>query len=217
MEDYLSLSDFFLRPLDPNQRPLIKNDMYILSPADGYLQHYQHSLADRVTQIKGVYYLLSDLIHTKIDFSEGWWVSVIYLSPSDYHRFHYPVSGTISGYCHMRGHLYPVNSIGLNNIKGLFVKNERVIVKFEKNNQLFYQVAVGASFVGSIKMEFFNKIRRNNLWQSLYRPCDQMKEMGRFEMGSTIVLITPKSLALPLENKLGHKIKTGEPLLKLII
>lgn len=214
-EDYPSLADFFVRPLDPDTRPLRENPDRLLSPADGTLQQYQYLTEDRVTQVKGIHYRISDLLRSQMDFSERWFLAIIYLSPADYHRFHYPLNALLTAYCHTRGRLYPVNALGIRTVRRLFVKNERVIMQFQKNNQSIYCAAVGASFVGGIRLEFLPQKSRDNHWQSLQRPCRQNREMGRFEMGSTIILLAPESLVSPLPLTPGDRIRTGDPLLQL--
>lgn len=217
-EDYRSLSIFFVRPLDPLARPLESSPSHIVSPADGVLQTLETISQDKATQIKGTYYPLSQLLLDDIDFSEEWHVAVIYLSPSDYHRFHYPVSGTLQAYCHAGTRLYPVNNMGLTLVDRLFVRNERITLRIDKNGAPFYAVAVGATFVGSIKMNDLESKRSDGLWKELPdgKPVQQLAEMGRFEMGSTIVLALPKKMAEPLQEKLGKKLAVGEPIFSII-
>lgn len=214
-EDYPSLSRFFVRPLDPRTRPLITDPGRILSPADGRLQEYRFITGNRICQVKNRTYRLNDLFRSRIDFSEGWHLTVIYLSPSDYHRFHYPLDAMLTGYCHPRGRLYPVNRLGMQYVDRLFVKNERVILRFEKNQQSIFFAAVGASFVGSIQMTFSPRLPRAPHWHSIQKNCYQLKEMGRFGMGSTIVLLVPESLAIPLPLRVDQSLQTGIPLFRI--
>ena len=216
-EDYQCLVDFFIRPLDPSTRPLKQSLDHIVSPADGVLQTLETVSQDRATQVKGKYYPISELLLDEIDFSEEWHVAVIYLSPSDYHRFHYPVSGTLQGFCHTGTRLYPVNAMGLSLVDRLFVKNERVSLRFDVAGHSMYAVAVGATFVGSIKINDIELAKNDGLWKELAdeKPIQQLAEMGRFEMGSTIVLVIPKKMAQPLHDKLGKKLAVGEPIFTL--
>lgn len=212
LSDYNSLSKIFVRKLDPEVRPLKKNKKFILSPADGILSRLEVVSDETALQIKGIKYNLSELVNFEIDFSEGWYVSTIYLSPKDYHRFHFPVSGRLKSFCHLQGRLFPVNSLGLNYIKELFLKNERIAVKIGIRDSNLFFVAVGATFVGSIKMEFIEKYKRDNVWKPVDVEVSQLGEMGRFELGSTIVMLFPQKLAEPLIKGLNKKIKVGDKL-----
>jgi phosphatidylserine decarboxylase len=217
VEDYKSLVDFFIRPLDPATRPLTPTPGHIVSPADGVLQTLETISEDKAAQIKGKYYKVSQLLLEEINFSQEWHIAVIYLSPSDYHRFHYPASGVLEAYCHAGNRLYPVNAMGLTLVDRLFVRNERISLRFDVQGAPLYAVAVGATFVGSIKMSDLPPSKSDNLWKELPEEKDiaQLDEMGRFEMGSTIVLVVPKKMANPLQEKLGRKLAVGEPIFKL--
>ncbi len=214
--DFASLSDFFIRKLDPQTRPLIRNNKYVVSPADGKLLDMEIVHEDKITQAKGINYKISELINQNLDFKKGWMVATIYLSPSDYHRYHYPLSANIEGYCHLKGKLYPVNSSGIQYIRELFIKNERISVRFLKNKQHFYMVSIGATFVGSIKMNFIDAVSRDGKWKEINLASNQLDEMGRFEIGSTIILVCPTSLARPVSEKKNSIIKVGDPIFKYI-
>ena len=148
--DYPSLADFFVRPLDPQKRPLPADEQFILSPADGRLSELELIVKDCATQVKGKTYPLSRLLAADIDFSQGWYMATIYLSPGNYHRFHYPVSGRISGCFHGGSRLFPVNAFSCERVKQLYVKNERLVTRIDLQGSSMYVVAVGATFVGSI-------------------------------------------------------------------
>lgn len=212
LEDYACLSDFFIRHLDTEKRPLLPKNNAIVSPADGTLINIEKIYEDKATQVKGKFYSITQLIKEKVDFSKGWFVATIYLSPSDYHRFHYPLSGELKAFCHSTGSLFPVNSKGMNLIDKLFVRNERIISKFEKQGLLLYMVSVGATNVGSIKMEFISKLKRDNKWKQVKKSVKQLDEMGRFEMGSTIILLCPNELVEPSKKTNNQKILVGEPI-----
>ena len=217
VSDYSSLSNFFIRQIDSAKRLFPENEDCLISPADGFLTSINTIYEDSNTQAKGRYYKISEFIQDKINCSEGWHVATIYLSPHNYHRFHHTVSADIESYFHKKGSLFPVNSFGTDLVKGLFNRNERIITKYDLKGQKFYVVAVGATFVGSIKMEFINKIIRDNKWKPVGIRIDQLDEMGRFEMGSTIIMVVPRNLATPIENITEKKIRVGEPVFKLIL
>lgn len=212
--DFSSLSEFFIRKLNPETRPLQRDEKYIVSPADGTLLDLQVVHEDSVTQVKGIEYKISELINRKLDFQRGWLVANVYLSPSDYHRYHFPLSAELEEYCHLKGRLYPVNSLGLQYVKKLFLRNERISVKFSKNSHPFYMVSIGATFVGSIKMEFIKAVARDGKWKKMNLESVQLEEMGRFEIGSSIVLICPVDLADPVSGIEDSRVKVGQPIFK---
>ena len=218
VEDYRSLADFFARRLDPVKRPLVRQENTVASPADGILTDMETIFNDQATQVKGKTYKISQLLHETIDFSLGWHVAVIYLAPSNYHRYHYPISGNIKRYFHSSGRLFPVNRVGVNRVNRLFVRNERIITEMVNREMSCYMAAIGACFVGSIKMEFISgsKRKKRNKWVPVNREVQQLEEMGRFDMGSTIVLVIPKSMAEPLDNVIGQPVKVGQPIFRYI-
>lgn len=210
--DYACLADFFIRPLDLEKRPLLPRSDAVVSPADGVLEALETIYEDKCTQVKGEYFAVSELLQETIDFPAGWHVATIYLSPKNYHRFHYPCTGKISGYCHVPGSLFPVNALGMTLVKKLFVRNERIVTRFAVNGAPLYMAAVGACFVGSIRMRFIDKIRRDKRWKELDLKVDQSAEMGYFAMGSTIILVVPRGLGEPITGLLGQPVKVGDPL-----
>jgi phosphatidylserine decarboxylase len=218
IEDYRSLADFFARRLDPGKRPLVPQENAVVSPADGILTEVETIFNDQATQVKGKTYMISQLLQETIDFSRGWHVAVIYLSPSNYHRFHYPVTGDIKRYFHSSGRLFPVNRLGVNRVNRLFVRNERIITEIVNRQMNCYMAAIGACFVGSIKMEFIpgSLRKKRDQWVPVNREVRQLEEMGRFDMGSTIVLIIPASMAEPLQNLVGQPIKVGQPIFRIL-
>ncbi len=210
--DYDSLAEFFIRKLDPLKRPLKEDSKSLLSPADGVVLSIELVNSKKVIQAKGIDYDLQEFLNAELDFNKQWYVTTIYLSPMDYHRYHFPLGGVVKGYCHMKGHLYPVNNLGLKNIKKLFIKNERIVLELKHKDSTVYIAAVGATFVGSIKMEFIERYKRDNKWKDISLTTSQMDEMGRFELGSTIILVTPEKLGSPVEGVEGKHVKTGEKL-----
>jgi phosphatidylserine decarboxylase len=212
LKDYKSLCDFFVRPLDPEKRPLIPDNNAIVSPADGILTNVETICNDQATQIKGKTYRISSLICDNIDFSLGWHVAVIYLAPFNYHRYHYPFTGNIKRYIHTGRRLFPVNPMGIHHIERLFIRNERIVTQFESKGLPCYAAAVGATFVGSIKMEFIEIRKKRHRWIPLDLEVNQLEEMGRFEMGSTIILVFPQKMAEPIPGVIGQPVKVGQPI-----
>jgi phosphatidylserine decarboxylase len=214
--DYPSLADFFVRPLNPGKRPLSANDDFILSPADGKLSELERISSDCATQVKGKTYPLSRFLAADIDFAQDWYLATIYLSPSNYHRYHYPVSGRVSGCFHGGTRLFPVNAFSCARVRQLYVKNERLVSRIKLPGGSIYMVAVGATFVGSIAMAYLpDGLPANEEWHELDIPVRQMAEMGRFNMGSTIILALPAGLVENVVAEKGKPVKVGEPLFKI--
>jgi phosphatidylserine decarboxylase len=214
--DYPSLADFFLRPLDGAKRPLPLDGQFLFSPSDGRLSELELVSADRCTQVKGWTYPLSQLLADKIDFSEKWYLATIYLSPSNYHRFHYPLSGRISGCFHGGTRLFPVNDFSVARVKRLYIRNERLVTRFDLPGGRFYLVAVGATFVGNIGMEYLaGPLPARGVWQPLDIPVRQMAEMGHFAMGSTIILLFPARRVETVLAEAGKAVRVGDPLFRI--
>lgn len=214
--DYPSLADFFVRPLATQKRPLPVNEQFILSPADGRLSELELIITDCAIQVKGKTYPLSRLLAANIDFSQGWYMATIYLSPGNYHRFHYPVSGRINGCFHGGSRLFPVNAFSANRVNQLYIKNERLVTRIDLQGGSIYVVAVGATFVGSIAMAYLPAgLSVKNNWRELDVPVTQMTEMGRFNMGSTIIMALPAGLVEIVVAEKGKPIRAGDPLFKI--
>ena len=211
--DYDSLCAFFTRKLDPSARPLKKDESAFLSPCDGVVSVLENIHADVATQVKGKTYLVSELVKKELPFEKGFWLATIYLSPRDYHRFHVPVDSTVAAHIHTGWRLFPVNPFGLNNIDRLFIRNERVVAKFKAENFTYFYTAVGATFVGSIKMNFTEKF--SDEWVKNDKKYSQNDEFGMFEMGSTIVLLVPEEAVEKPMIAQGGKIGVGEALFEL--
>lgn len=217
-EDYGSLADFFLRPLDSARRPLPPDERFLLSPCDGRLSELELIGEDRCTQVKGWTYPLSLLLAEKIDLAEKWYLATIYLSPRNYHRFHYPLPGRISGCFHGGTRLFPVNGFSVARVKRLYLRNERVVTRFEIAGGRFYMVAVGATFVGNIGMEYLaGALPARGAWQPLDIAVRQMAEMGHFAMGSTIILLFPARRVEKVLAEKDQNVRVGQPLFRMKI
>ncbi|HEX7502302.1 MAG TPA: archaetidylserine decarboxylase [Acidobacteriota bacterium] len=214
--DYGSLSEFFLRPLDPDKRPLPLDPSCLLSPVDGRLSELELIGEDRATQVKGWSYPVSLLLAEPVDFSQNWYLATIYLSPSNYHRIHYPLSGRVSGCFHGGIRLFPVNDFSVRRVKDLYIRNERLVTRFTMPGGRFYAVAVGATFVGGIGMEYLPcGLPVKKEWQDLDIPVEQMAEMGHFAMGSTIILLFPANRVEKVLAEKGGAVCVGQPLFKI--
>ncbi len=215
-DDYPSLADFFLRPLDPARRPLAAGDGLLLSPADGRLSGLERVFGDAATQVKGWTYSLSGFLAEELDPAAEWLVATIYLSPRDYHRFHYPLSARITGCFHGGTRLFPVNGFSVRRVKRLYVRNERAVTRFALPARPLYMAAVGATFVGSIGLAYLEHgLPAAGAWEPCDIPVRQMAEMGRFAMGSTIVLVVPADRVAETLAEEGSPLRVGQPLFRL--
>ncbi len=194
MEDYPSLGAFFTRPLDTAVRPLIPAPDSLVSPADGILSHVEKITCDKALQIKGSTYSLSALTGEHPDWSQGFHLAVIYLAPSNYHRFHYPLDARLVFLRHLGERLFPVNRLGLSLIDNLFVRNERVVSCMETQGHTWYCVAVGAALVGGIHINLHPALLPPGRKVPMDQEVHQTQEMGHFAMGSTLVLLVPDAL-----------------------
>lgn len=208
-----SFNDFFTRELRPELRPIDQTPGGVVSPVDGTIAEFGPIEQGFLIQTKGVLYSLVDLVgkETASLFEDGFFVT-IYLSPADYHRIHVPISGKIKAFSYFSGNLWPVNSFGVKHIGGLFALNERIVTPIEGEQGVVGLVKVGATVVGKIKVDFSELASNSkrptqlNLPVVPERSCRKGEEIGRFQLGSTIILLFEKDRFKP------HGIETGDPI-----
>ncbi len=205
---YESFNAFFTRALRPGARPLAQSDW--VCPVDGAVSQCGRIEHDRVIQAKGHTYSTQALLGGDQDlaatFQDGWFAT-LYLSPRDYHRIHMPCEAELVRMTHIPGSLYSVNPATARGIEGLFARNERVVCLFETARGPFALILVGATIVGSMATTWhgvvnpprFGAPRRWDYAQGAIRLA-QGAEMGRFLLGSTVVMLWPTG---PLQFKAG--------------
>lgn len=177
LEEYASLADFFARPIKAGSRP-ISQLPGIVSPVDGRVLVCGEILGDELEQIKGKTYSLQQFLGTDIETLRKYpshstkrlYQIVIYLSPGDYHRIHFPVECLLHKRCHFPGTLFPVNYPFLKLIPRLFALNERIVLMGEWMHGFFSLTAVGAYNVGSISINFDNMAQTNKLTRDYVCP-----------------------------------------------
>jgi len=216
---YSCFQDFFTRPIRAELRPIAETDF--VCPVDGRINQYGLVDGDQILQAKGQTYttaaLLGGACATSQDFEQGSFAT-LYLSPGDYHRIHMPCDGRLVQMLHVPGSLYSVNPTTANIIPGLFAQNERVVCIFESTFGPFAMVLVGATIVGSmttvwhgvVNAERTGRVRR---WQYQNQPISLKKgeEMGRFSLGSTVILLFPEeTIAFNPKWSGEHSIRMGE-------
>ena len=197
---YASFNDFFTRALRAGARPLADADY--VCPVDGAISQFGAIERDQIFQAKGHHYstcaLLAGDAALAGEFENGQFAT-IYLSPKDYHRIHMPCAGRLLRMVYVPGDLFSVNPTTVRGVPGLFARNERVVCVFDTARGPFVLVLVGATIVGSMATVWHGvvtpprpgEIKR---WDYTNQPVELAKgaEMGRFLLGSTVVLLWPK-------------------------
>ena len=220
MESYASFNDFFTRALKPDARPLADADF--VSPVDGAISQFGAIERDQIFQAKGHHYTTTALLggdeRLARLFADGLFAT-IYLSPRDYHRIHMPVTGLLTQMIHIPGTLFSVNPTTARGVPGLFARNERVVCIFESERGPFALVLVGATIVGSMATVWHgivNPPRSGEVREWRYDDTaltfEKGVEMGRFLLGSTVVMLFPKgAFAFNPEWAPGKPVKLGTP------
>ncbi len=196
---YDTFNAFFTRPLREGARPLADADF--VCPVDGAISQFGNIDQDQIFQAKGHTYSTQALVGGDAElaalFHDGHFAT-IYLSPKDYHRIHMPCAGTLRRMIYVPGDLFSVNPTTARGVPGLFARNERVVCVFDTAFGPFVQVLVGATIVGSMATTWHgivNPPRRPAVTEWRYddtaNTLAQGAEMGRFLLGSTVVLLWP--------------------------
>ncbi len=199
---YATFNDFFTRALKDGARPLAQADL--ICPVDGAISQFGHIEGQQIFQAKGHQYSSTALAGgdatLAAQFDNGHFAT-LYLSPRDYHRIHMPCAGRLTRMIYVPGDLFSVNPTTARGVPGLFARNERLVCVFERPNGAgpFALVLVGATIVGSMATTWHGNInnpRAGKLWDVCYeKECIEFKqgeEMGRFLLGSTVVMLFPK-------------------------
>ncbi len=196
---YATFNDFFTRALQPGARPLASADW--LCPVDGAISQFGPLDGERLLQAKGHHYTATALVGGDAALARqftGGHFATLYLSPRDYHRIHMPAAGRLRRMIHVPGDLFSVNPTTARGVPGLFARNERVVCVFDGEHGPFVMVLVGATVVGSMATTWHgvvNPPRPGTLREWRYDDRDlrlaQGDEMGRFLLGSTVVMLFP--------------------------
>jgi phosphatidylserine decarboxylase len=199
---YPTFNEFFTRALKPGARPLASSDL--VCPVDGAISRFGAMDGNRILQAKNHHYLSVALVGgdetlaTRFDHGS---FATLYLAPRDYHRIHMPCDGTLVRMIHVPGELFSVNPPTARGIPGLFARNERVVCVFESARGPFVMVLVGATIVGSVATVWHGVVtppRDGGIreWHYAEAPVTLRRgeEMGRFLLGSTVVMLFPQGL-----------------------
>lgn len=195
---YPSFNAFFVRALRPGARPLPEDPLEIASPADSVVSACGEIREGQMIQAKGIAYTSAALLGDAFLAEEftGGNFATLYLSPRDYHRVHMPLNGRLRQMRYIPGDLFSVNDHSTRHVRGLFARNERLVTVFDTPAGPMALVMVGAMFVAAMETTWTGPLDRRNPFGH-WRPdgaveIDRGGELGRFNMGSTVILLFPR-------------------------
>ncbi|RDV26670.1 phosphatidylserine decarboxylase [Alteromonas aestuariivivens] len=223
-EHYKTFNEFFTRPLKPEVRPLCEEPNTLVQAVDGTVSQFGKIHDDRVFQAKGHDYSLTTLLGGKPELAKpfkGGQFATIYLAPKDYHRIHMPIEGTLTDMVYIPGDLFSVNPLTAENVPGLFARNERVVAYFDTPVGRMAMVLVGATIVASIETVWAGTVtppagQNVQHWQYEQDSESAVKlakgeEMGRFKLGSTIVVCFEQNQIEFADLAAGQVTRLGQP------
>jgi phosphatidylserine decarboxylase len=218
---YPSFNAFFTRALRAGARPVAQE--HIVSPADGVVSEIGTLAGESLVQAKGHHFTLQDLLAGDSDrvaaFRDGLWAT-IYLSPRDYHRVHLPLAGRLTSMVFVPGTLFSVSDATAQIVPRLFARNERVLCHFETAFGPMTVVLVGAIFVGSIETVWHGEVQAPPGYPTRWdytgddaRVFATGDEIGRFNMGSTVIVLLPPGVAAWSDEIVaGSRVRVGQTL-----
>jgi phosphatidylserine decarboxylase len=197
---YPSFNAFFTRALRPDARPIASEPAVIVSPVDGTVSQCGELQGDSILQAKGHRYSLRELLagdEAAVSAYRDGSFACIYLAPYNYHRIHMPEAGVVRGNLYVPGDLFSVNASTARAVPRVFARNERLICDFDTEHGRMAVILVGALHVGSIETVHCGEVnplpRRRKAPQPIStgigRRFARGEELGRFNMGSTVVLL----------------------------
>ncbi|MDR7103322.1 archaetidylserine decarboxylase [Croceicoccus sp. BE223] len=217
---FSSFNDFFTRELKPGVRPLADATQFVLSPADGTISQLGEIGGGRIFQAKGRDYTVAEILGAAPDDArrfEGGQFMTVYLSPRDYHRVHMPATGTLQSTTYLPGKLFSVNRQTAEGVDRLFARNERLACLFDGPPGHFASVMVGAMIVAGIetvwprRFGIHGSVPVHEDFTGAGRDLVAGQEMGRFYLGSTVVLLfEPGRIAWLDGLKAGDTLRMGE-------
>nr|WP_290444284.1 archaetidylserine decarboxylase [Pseudoalteromonas sp. XMcav2-N] len=222
---YKTFNEFFTRPLKPGIRPLAEDAGILAHPVDGAISQLGDVVDGQIIQAKGHDYSLQTLLGGKeSDVAPylGGKFATIYLAPKDYHRIHMPLDGTLKKMIYVPGDLFSVNPLTAQNVPNLFARNERVVAIFDTEIGPLAMVLVGATIVASIETIWAGTVtppagKDVFSWDYPAEGDNAVKlkkgdEMGRFKLGSTVILAWGEDKADFLANQLPETVtRMGTP------
>ncbi|MDX2418269.1 MAG: archaetidylserine decarboxylase [Xanthomonadales bacterium] len=220
--DYASFNAWFTRELKPGVRTFDPDPKAFLSPCDGRISETGPLQENRILQAKGKDYSLQDLLANDPvcqQLVDGYF-STIYLSPKDYHRIHMPIGGRLQRMIHVPGRLFSVAPYTVRQVPGLFARNERVVSIFDTDAGPLAMVLVGAMLVSSTETVWAGEVTPTKNKEVTVKEYSgeeitlaKGEEMGRFNMGSTVILLMPPGALKNLESLgAGDAVQLGQKL-----
>ena len=219
--EFESFNDFFTRSLKPGARAIDMNPQHLACPVDGAISQLGQINGENLFQAKGCEFDLTTLLGGNSElanpFIDGNFAT-IYLAPKDYHRIHMPCDGTLTHMVHVPGQLFSVNLATAAKVPGLFARNERVVAIFDTEFGPMAMVLVGAMIVASVETVWAGLVCPTGKAVSQFNYGSQEpihlkkgEEMGRFKLGSTVVMCLPKGASQwPTELSAGTTTRLGQ-------
>lgn len=203
-DDFATFNDFFIRELTGDARPIDRDNNTVVSPVDGTVSQAGSLQDDVILQAKGIDYSLDDLLATNLDearaFADGTFAT-LYLAPYNYHRVHAPLAGTLTSASYVPGDLFSVNAATAANIRGLFGRNERLVLNLATDRGPAAIILVGALNVGSITTPWTGEIRprKSGVVENIELGDETIRLekgdlLGWFNMGSTVIVLLPQDV-----------------------
>jgi phosphatidylserine decarboxylase len=220
--DFEHFNAFFTRELKPDLRPVDEDPHALVCPCDGRISECGRITTDRILQAKGRHFTVRSLLANdpaSIEFNNGFF-HTIYLSPRDYHRVHMPADGRLQRMIHIPGRLFSVAPYTVRQVPDLFARNERVACIFETANGPMALVLVGAMLVSSMETTWSGVVTppyghriQHGDWSRHNIVLARGEEMGRFNMGSTVILLLPPGAVSAMEHyERGDSVVMGQRL-----
>ena len=215
---FRTFNAFFTRGLKPGARPIDSSGSPLVSPVDGTVLSLHRVSGRKLIQAKGKAYSLSELLRGV----EGWekfdggQALTLYLSPRDYHRIHSPCRGTIRRFAYVPGDLWTVGALGVQGVPRLFSRNERVTALLEAPLGEVALVAVGATVVGGIRLVYHPLVTNRSgaaAFTHTLNPVFEVEagdEVGRFQVGSTVILLTRPGETEMSALRAGDPVRMGQ-------
>ncbi|MBM23473.1 MAG: phosphatidylserine decarboxylase [Gammaproteobacteria bacterium] len=211
IEDYSTFNDFFTREIKSELRPILGPKNAVISPVDGFVVAYGKIDGDTIIQLKNSHYSLYQLVNEneklKREYMNGYFAT-IYLAPNNYHRVHMPLDGTLKNSELIPGKIFSVNQNSLKKIPNLYIKNQRLINVFNGPISPFILILVAALNVSSITTSWLSAEGEKGKTIMIAKG----EEMGRFNLGSTVLLLFPQKTQLKWLDSFnaGGNLKMGE-------
>lgn len=218
--DYESFNDYFTRELEDDARPMPEDSTAIACPVDGKVSQMGIIEGSMLMQAKGQYFDVASLLGGQEEWAQPFingQFATIYLAPYNYHRIHAPISGRLTHSAFVPGRLFSVSPLTVNHVPRIFARNERLVTLWDTEFGSVAMVLVGAIFVSSIQTVWHGEYAaRRRLEIADFRnqeiQLNRGQELGRFNMGSTIVMLLPPGAPALKSIVTGENVRLGQAL-----